>query len=84
MLAVAWPSMEIALNPKNTNSIGSPFHNRSFPRQARMTVHGRLIPGLAALALAAACSSESATLTSDSDQPDAVVPAPMSVRSEEV
>ena len=49
-----------------------------------MTVHGRLISGLAALALAAACSSESATLTSDSDQPDAVVPAPMAVRSEEV
>jgi len=49
-----------------------------------MTVHGRLIPGLAALALVAACSSESATLTSDSDQPDAVVPAPMAVRSEEV
>jgi subtilisin family serine protease len=49
-----------------------------------MTVHGRLIPGLAALALVAACSSESATLTSDSDQPDAVVPAQMAVRSEEV
>ena len=49
-----------------------------------MSVRGRLIPSLAALSLLAACNSESATLTSDSDQPEAVLEAPLAVRAEDV
>jgi subtilisin family serine protease len=49
-----------------------------------MALSGRVSCSLVALALLAACNTDSPQLTGDSDQPEAVVAAPMAVRSEEV
>jgi serine protease len=87
MLAGKWLTGGVAPGPVGIHRIGSSAISVRFlhQRQARMTVPGRrLLPSLAALALLAACNSESATLTSDSDQPEAVLAAPMAIRSEEV